>query len=110
MDALAGELGLDLKFESIDSPKYYNYTTDRLFCDALESDLINLYNATNKEILAEMIKERHTSGPGFSSYYDNDIKAEAWSDPEKFDHNQWQTVIEANIKQNGVDLSELYYI
>lgn len=110
MDALGGELGLDLKFESIDSPKYYNYTTDRLFVDADARELIHLYNRTDKKILAEVIKERHTSRPGFSSYYDNEITADAWSDPEKYDHNQWETVILANIKQNGVDLSELYYI
>lgn len=110
IDALAGELGIKLTFESIDSPRQYNYTTDRLFCDADEAELLHLYNRTDKEILAEVIKERHTSGPGFDSFYDNEITAESWQNPEKYDHNQWQTVIEANIKQNGVELSELYYI
>lgn len=110
MDALGGELGIKLTFESIDSPRQYNYTTDRLFCDADEAELLHLYNRTDKKILSEVIKERHTSRPGFSSYYDNEITAESWQDPEKYDHNQWQTVIEANIKQNEVELSDLYYI
>lgn len=108
--ALAGELGIDIKFESIDSPKYYNYTTDRLFVDVPEADLMRLYNETNKEILAETIKERHTSRPGFDSYYENDINDPSWQDPAMFDHNQWQTVIEAKAKQDGVDLDELYWI
>jgi hypothetical protein len=110
IDALASELGIDINFESIYSPKQYNYTTDRLFVDVLEKELIDLYNRTDKEILAEVIKENHTSGPGFSSYYDNEITAESWSDPEKYDHNQWETVILANLKQNKVELSELYWI
>lgn len=110
MDALGSEIGLDLKFESISSPRYYNYTTDRLFVDADLNELIHLYNRTDQTILAEMIKERHTSGPGFNSYYENDINDPSWQDPALYDHNQWCTVIEAYVKQNEVELSDLYWI
>lgn len=110
MNALGKELGLDLKFESIDSPAYYNFTTDRLFVDVPEDQLIELYNKTDKKILAEMIKENHTSGPGFTSYYENDIKDPSWQDPVEYDHNQWLTVIEAKIKQDEIELSDLYWI
>lgn len=110
MDALGTELGLDLKFESISSPKYYNFTTDRLFVDADLNELIHLYNRTDKNILAETIKENHTSCDGFSSYYENNINDPSWQDPALYDHNQWCTVIEANVKQNEVELLDLYWI
>lgn len=110
MEVLGGEIGLDLKFESIISPKQYNFTTDRLFCNVLESELLNLYNLVDKKILAETIKEKFTSYDGFISFYDNDINAGSWQFPAKYDHNQWETVIEAYVKEKGVDLLELYYI
>lgn len=110
IEHLGNELGLKMEFESISSPRYYNYTTDRLFVDVPENELIDLYNKTDKKILAEMIKERHTSGPGFDSFYQNEITDQSWQDPGKYDHNQWQTVVEAYIKQNNIEVDELYYI
>jgi hypothetical protein len=110
IEHLGNEIGITMQFESIDSPKQYNYTTDRLFVDVPKNELIDLYNRTDKKILEEMIKERHTSGPGFDSFYQNEITDPSWQDPEQFDHNQWQTVIEAKAKQDEVDLEELYYI
>lgn len=104
------ELGINASFESIDSPMYYNFTTDRLFVDILEEELISLYNKTDKTILADMIKDKHTSRSGFDSYYDNDINDESWKDITEYDHNQWLTVIDAYIKERDIDLSELYYI
>lgn len=110
IEHLGDELGLAMTFESISSPAYYNFTTDRLFVDVDASEMIHFYNKVDKTILADMIKERHTSGPGFDSFYENDIAHESWSDPEKYDHNQWQTVVEAYIKQNNIEIDELYYI
>lgn len=107
---LGNELDLDLVFESIDSPRYYNYTTDRLFCDAKEDQLISLYNKVDQKILEEMIKENHTSRPGFDSYYSNDINDESWHNPAHYDHNQWLTVIDAYIKQNEINVDDLYWI
>ena len=104
------ELGINAVFESLSSPQYYNYTTDRLFVDVPEEELIKLYNGINKKILAEMIHERHTSIPGFTSYYENDITDPSWQDPAQYDHNQWCTVIEARVKQDDINLDELYYI
>lgn len=107
---LSNELGLPMEFESISSPAYYNFTTDRLFVDVPENELIHFYNRVKPEILAEMIKERHTSGPGFDSYYENDINHPSWQDPALYDHNQWETVIDAYIKQNEIAVDDLYYI
>lgn len=107
---LSAELNLPMEFESISSPRYYNYTTDRLFVTVPEAELLHFYNRVDKKILAEMIKERHTSGPGFTSYYDNDIEAESWKDPEAYDHNQWETVIEAYIKENDINVDDIYWI
>lgn len=110
IEHLGKELGLKLTFESISSPRYYNFTTDRLFVDVDSNELIHLYNLVDQKILAEMIKERHTSRPGFDSYYENDINDPSWQDPALYDHNQWETVVDAYIKQNEIEVDELYYI
>jgi len=99
-----------MEFESIDSPRQYNFTTDRLFVNVDANELIHFYNRVDQKILAEMVKEKHTSGPGFDSYYENDINDESWHNPAKYDHNQWCTVIEAKIKQDGIEVDDLYYI
>jgi hypothetical protein len=57
-----------------------------------------------------MIKEKHTSYDGFTSYYENDINDESWQNPSMYDHNQWLTVIDAYIKERNIDLEELYWI
>lgn len=110
MDALAAELGIKMTFESIDSPRQYNYGTDRLFVDVEGSELLRLYNSVDKSILADVIKDTYTSYDGFSSFYENDIQHPQWSDPTQFDHNQWKTVLDAYIKEHEIELSELYYI
>ncbi len=110
IDGLSKDIDLPMTFESIDSPRFYNYGTDRLFVDVPEGELLHFYNRVDKKILAEMIKENHTSRDGFASFYDDTIEAESWKDPEAYDHNQWTTVIEAYIKQNDIDVDQNYYI
>lgn len=97
----------DVNSINIDSPRQYNYTTDRLFVKFDSKALIDLYNKTDKELLAGVIKDQFTSGDGFSSFYNNDIISDEWSDPEQYDHNQWCAVIDAVIIQYEIRKDEL---
>lgn len=92
------ELEIPLTFKELDSPREYNFTTDRIFCTAKLGDLKKLMNAIPKEAIAKEVKERFTSYDGFCSHYSNDYETWLAEGVETFDHNQWETVIRAYIK------------
>ena len=82
-----------LKFESLQSPKYYNFETDRIFCEISEEDVRRLLLSMSGEALANAAKCRFTSCSGFISFYDPDVST--WGPIEGWDHNQVGTVLEA---------------
>lgn len=80
------EFDISLQFESMESPKYYNYTTDRIFVHIEGEEVQRLYAATDKAALAEAAREMFTSCDGFISSYSPDV--ESWGDVSTWDHNQ----------------------
>lgn len=69
-----GAIELDsLTFKELDSPKEYNFATDRIICDVSLEDIIRLYSIVDKKLLIKTIEERHTSRSGFYSFYSNDV-------------------------------------
>jgi hypothetical protein len=97
----------DLKSILIDSPRQYNFGTDRLFVNVPASKMIKLFNAVDKNILMEEVKENFTSYDGFISHYENDIAK--FGPAITWDHNQWAVVIESLIKQYDIDTMELLW-
>ena len=88
------ELDLDLKFESMTSPREYNYDTDRIFCYITPENVQKLFDATSTPALRQAIAERFTSRSGFISSYPN--RLEDWdADPTTWDHNQLGTLLVA---------------
>lgn len=105
------ETGFDLglQFESMTSPREYNFTTDRIFCFIAPAVVDSLYRATDKKILADIVKERFTSRDGFNSFYPNDLNQ--WivqARPKAWDHNQIETLILAKLRQHGIEADSLY--
>lgn len=94
-DLLPYGVDVDFKAENItlESPKFYNYTTDRIFCDVDFEALVKLYGLTDQKKLEEIIKEKFTSYDGFISHYSNDINDPEWVNLHNFDHNQWYTLL-----------------
>jgi hypothetical protein len=99
MNILQNEL--DEKFNSLvfvglDSPKEYNFRSDRIFCSLDTYDLIKFHKIIMKdyaEDFKEMIKKRFTSYDGFYSFYPNDL--EKWSaNVWEWDYNQIGTMFE----------------
>lgn len=80
--------GIDLKLvgQWVRSPKYYNFTTDEIYCKVEIDDLDKLVNHLRelcndpryKEDIIETIKQNHASCDGFISYMSNDF--EDWMD------------------------------
>jgi len=92
-------LGFPLEFVEVNSPREYNFTTDRLFVKAPLSALISLFGKTDYEALTKRVEEKFTSRDGFMSFYSNDLVAWEGQGLTEWDHNQWETVIETYLEQ-----------
>lgn len=94
-DWLNEELGLDIEwsFKLLDSPRAYNFATDRIFCEITIGDVQKIRNAISADDLASTIRERFTSQSGFISHYANNLND--WPENmEDWDHNQIGTLLE----------------
>lgn len=90
----------------VDSPREYNFTTDRIFVNISEDSIRKMWKAVDKAELDKLIRERFTSYSGFSSFYDNSLEAwlaveqRGWDKKKRkikvtdWDHNQLGTLIE----------------
>lgn len=97
----AKEHTLRATFESMDSPKYYNFSTDRLYMNIPASvmrHMFKLSKADNHATLARVIKERFTSRDGFMSHYENDISDWLEKPLQHWDHNELGTLLVAVIE------------
>ena len=104
-EVFAHELGLEtLEFKELTSPKYYNYTTDRIFASIDLDEVKSIYKKTDKKLLREEIKNRFTSYSGFISHYPNDL--DEWpTDLADWDCNHVGTLLEVYFKQENDDNS-----
>lgn len=96
---------LKITFKDLVSPKYYNYSTDRIFAEISDQDILRLYDMTDKDILEKLVQDKFTSRSGFSSYYQNSLKEVPnqeykthWDKPViQWDGNQLSTLLIAAI-------------
>lgn len=82
-----------LHFDDVDSPKEYNFTTDRIFAYITLKDVKSLFTGATLTRLKALVKETFTSRSGFISSYSNDLKE--WGRIETWDHNQVGTLLQA---------------
>ena len=108
IDALNEKLkGFTLKatYKCFESPREYNFETDRIFIEIEENhaiDFIKYIIKNYKKELENTIKQRFTSCSGFYSYYKNSL--DLWTqDYSEWDHNQIGTCFEL------FDFDELYF-
>lgn len=93
------DLDLDLKFESMQSPREYNFETDRLFCYISDENLRKLRSFVAEDELRLAIKTRFTSRSGFISSYPNNL--DDWPALEDWDHNEIGTLFVALLGEGG---------
>lgn len=105
-------LKLDYKFKALESPRFYNFETDRIFCDINEEDLYKLLKIVKKEysaIMNSLVSNKFTSYNGFTSFYPSAI--DAWPKFCDWDHNQLGTLLEcfiiANIEEDELKAWDL---
>ena len=88
------------EFESLHSPREYNFTIDVIFCEVPLEQVIGLYHVTPIELLDKHAAERFTSCSGFISLYSPGWQG--WGDVRNWDHNQVGTLMRAYQEHLGV--------
>ena len=79
-------LEIECKFDGMESPKYYNFETDRIFAKIGIDDLYKIYRKVGKKRMRQAAREMFTSRDGFISHYSWDL--DDWGYLNKWDHNQ----------------------
>lgn len=91
--AFADEFDINgVVFDELDSPREYNFTTDRIFIKLPLGECKRIFEYVCKDELQALISERFTSCDGFTSFYSNDLSS--WGDIAEWDHNQLGTLLE----------------
>lgn len=106
VDAFAEEFGVKLSFESLRSPKEYNFTTDLVFAEISEDEVRRLFDEADKSLLTAITKEQFTSRPGFISFYSPDWST--WGDVLEWDHNQVGALLLALVGEEFDQWAEFY--
>ena len=89
----AHEFGIkSLPFESMQSPREYNFSTDRIFCNIDYAELCGIVKTFDLKAFAAFVRDRFTSRDGFISFYAADLSE--WGKVESWDHNQCGTALE----------------
>ena len=82
------EIGIiNLDFVKVDSPKYYNYSTDKLVCNIQIDKNVFVHELRKYNFVAwrQFLKNNFTSYDGFISFYPNDPNEWAELITEKFE-------------------------
>jgi hypothetical protein len=101
------DLKLDLQFESMDSPRFYNYDTDRIFAFIPLLQARQLLTRVRHTTLEATIKDRFTSRSGFLSSYSNCLETWLLKPLSEWDHNEVGTLLHALIAEEDDWDSEL---
>lgn len=105
------DIDITLTFKDMQSPREYNFSTDRIFCEISEKDIKKLWEIVDVQKLAEVVKNRCTSYDGFCSFYPNTLDKGEWLRPLlKWDYNQLQILLEACFESAGVENMDFWDI
>lgn len=70
------DIKITLTYSAMESPRFYNFSTDRLFAKISRADVAKLVRIVRRdryESLRKVLADRHTSYSGFASFYSNDL-------------------------------------
>lgn len=104
LEMFSDDLGVDLytdhEFAGCVSPKYYNFSTDRVFARVSFDGVQTLFDRQKSDgfkVFGEILKERFTSYDGFISHYSNQVAAWLEKPLDEWDHNEVCTLLIASI-------------
>lgn len=97
--------GIQCEFVKVDSPRYYNFETDRIFARITEETAARLFSHVDRAKLDSIAKRRHTSRDGFISFYSPAV--DDWGDVMNWEPEQLHTLILASLPD---DMPEECYL
>ena len=100
------DMRLGLTFESMRSPKYYNFEPDRLFAHIPVASVEKLFAVSASDghkMLQAVLADRHKSRSGFHSYYSHDLDTWLAKPLADWDHNELCSLLLAAMGVLGVD-------
>ena len=113
VEAFARRAKVRLQFEQMESPKEYNFRTDRAFALIDPEEVKRIEPARHSEAFAQVLADWFSSCDGFCSFYSNDPDGKEWQKPvEQWDHNQLSALLAAYVmqSQDGEELRDrLFY-
>lgn len=86
-----------LRFDELNSPREYNFTTDRIFANISRADVRWLRANTTPLGLAREAEEQLTSRDGFSSFYNPNVAT--WGPLDQWDHNLVGVLLRAHVDE-----------
>jgi hypothetical protein len=105
----ASELNIKgLKSVELDSPREYNFVTDRIFARCSDAEFYRMFKLVKGETLDKVCRDNLTSRSGFYSFYNPNYKT--WGHWKTWDNNQLSQVVEAYVQyldnENGAEFDE----
>lgn len=101
----SNKTGIELSFNSISSPREYNFETDKIYCNISPKQVITLYHRTSKLILAKKAKDLFQSRDGFISFYPYHI--DEWPNSVlQWDCNHLYCLLLAYLEQHDLEFDE----
>ena len=101
VEYMAKETELPLVFESMTSPREYNFVTDQIFVHVPIEMVEKMFEELPKRKLEAFIIDRFTSRSGFISYYSNDLAEWLEKPLNEWDHNEVGTLLESWLNWKG---------
>jgi hypothetical protein len=103
---LGAEFGIKLLFESLQSPREYNFTTDRIFVYIPLAEVQRLRRETPHEVFVKVCEENLKSRDGFASFYP--YHPAQWPPMREWDHNHIAQLVQAYIRhrRGGEDMDQ----
>jgi len=98
--AFSDELEIPIEYDSVASPKEYNFTTDRIFALIPLAEVKKLEPLRHSEEFKTILKQWFTSYDGFCSFYESNPDHADWQKPiEEWDHNELSALLAAKVIQ-----------
>lgn len=99
VEQLSSELGLDLEFADLVSPKYYNFSTDRLFVTIPEEEAKRVRKvAEQSDGWMQRIKDMFSDRDGFHSFFSPDTGDDVWT-REQLDAVQYIPIMQTYVEE-----------
>lgn len=94
---------LGLTYESLHSPRFYNFETDRIFAEVRLEALVRMRAETPESTLAAAIADRFRPRSGFIPFYSDDVRDWRAKPMDRWDCNEAGTLLIAFLTHKGGD-------